>query len=369
MKVYSVNLKTIVFSSLLLIFLTCMSQNISASPKFSVTASLDSARLLMGYTTRLRLSVDQPKDLNVEFPLLKDNSGRSYISLLGDSIEISPNEVLDTTILSDKRIRVNYNLNVQAFDSGYYKLPEFLFKSGDEIVKSNSVDLTVLPVKVAEDAQISGFTGIEEPLPEGEEEDGDSGIKTFLKKYWWIVLCSLLLIPVIIWCIIKYRKEGTLLPVKPQIPPYDEARESLISLKSRKLWEIGREKEYYTQLTNILRKYLSREYNIPAMEMTSRQLMSALKGNDDLNSERSMLREMLDISDFVKYAKVRPLPEDNEKAFTTVEEFIGRAHSLFIKREELESDKSGNTTSVKSSLRNKKRDGFKLSKGKTRNRK
>lgn len=309
--------------------------NLNADNSVRVIAHLDSSKLLMGYTTRLRLSVEQPKDAKVELPILKENRGRSYIGLLGDSIEISPQPVLDTTKISNDRIRVNYNLTLQAFDSGYYKLPEFIFTDGEKIIKSNRVELTVLPVKVAENAQISGFTSIEEPLAEGNgdfDKDEHSG---WFAKYWWLIVLLIIVVAAGVWGVLKYKKEGTLLPLKPVIPPYEEATESLNTLKGKRLWEKGYEKDYYTTLTYILRRYIFREYGIPAMEMTSRQIMAALKKDEDLKKEGSSIRNLLDLADFVKYAKVRPLPEDNEKAFIETEDFIKFAHDAYLKREAL----------------------------------
>lgn len=351
---------------------SCLDAN--ATDDVKVTATLDSAKLLMGYTTRLQLSVEQPIDKKVDFPLLRENTGKSYIGLLGDSIEISPNVILDTVRVGKNRIKVNYNLTLQAFDSGYYKLPEFVFTSAESAYKSNKVDLTVLPVKVADDAEISGFTSIEEPLAVGKESD--TSRENWFKKYWWLILLLLLSAAGIIWGIRKYRKEGTLLPVKPVIPPVEEARNSLKDLRSRKLWETGKEKEYYTKLTYILRRYLSREFGIPAMEMTSRQIMDSLKKEEDLRELRIIIRELLDISDFVKYAKVRPLPEDNEKSFSSTLEFINSAHSVYDHRLQLaeESDKRGkekiNTGRDKDGkIAIKKRKGIKMSSRKKRDKK
>lgn len=326
----------------------------------SVTAKLDSATLLMGYTTKLRLSVDQPKNAQVSFPLLKNTSGRNYIGLLGDSVEISTNVVLDTASLGNNRIRVNYNLTVQSFDSGYYKLPPFEFLNGKDIVKSNQVSLKVIPVIVADDAEISGFTDIEEPLAVDKslEDKGDKSLWDKLLDFWWLILLILVFAALLVWALRRYKKQGSLLPPKPVVPPYEEAVQSLHKLKSRKLWEKGKEKEYFTALTYILRRYLAKEYDIPAMEMTSRQIMVALKENEDLKGQRASMRSLLDMADFVKYAKVRPLPEDNEKAYEDTESFIAEAHNLYEKRKATEAAQASQSKSSgkvrKQGVRNKK---------------
>lgn len=306
-----------------------------AADTFKVTASIDSAELLMGYTTRLRLQIDQPEKAKVSFSLLKDNAAGGVIPLRGDSVEMSTTYKLDTIRRPGGRILVNYNMTVQAFDSGYYKLPEFAFVCGSETQKSNSVAIKVLPVKVAADAEISGFTDIADP-EEATKDKKDSSDKSWFERYWWIILIALVVAAAAVWAFRKYRREGTLLPVKPVVPPYDEAMTALGNLKRRNLWQTGKEKAYYTGLTLILRRYLSKEWNIPAMEMTSGQIMKALKANPELKSRREGLRKLLDMADFAKFAKVRPLPEDNEESFDVTERFIKDAHQRHLDLIELE---------------------------------
>ncbi len=93
-------------------------------------------------------------------------------------------------------------------------------------------------------------------------------------------------------------------------------------LKARKLWESGQEKEFYTILTDILRDYLDGRFGIKAMEMTSSQIMDTLAADRTLRDPRQMMRQILDMADFVKFAMVRPLPEDNVKAFDNAVAFV-----------------------------------------------
>lgn len=312
-----------------------------SAQKIKVTASLDSAEILMGYTTRLRLRVEQPSDVRVRFPLLKDGAGRSYIPLLNDSVELSTAYSLDTTRIGRDRMFVDYNMTVQAFDSGYYKLPGFRFECDGEFAESNPVELRVLPVHLEADAEISGFTGVEEPEPLADDIDNpDSSLAKWLKSYWWLCLTLAALCALLIWAVRKYRREGTLLPVKPVVPPYDEANKALDHLRNQKLWESGKEKQYYTDLTFILRRYLAREYQIPALEMTTGQLMHALSENPDIDVLADSLTPLLDTADFVKYAKVRPLPGENEQAYDITRRFITDAHRIWIENQEKMSEES-----------------------------
>ncbi len=82
------------------------------------------------------------------------------------------------------------------------------------------------------------------------------------------------------------------------------------------------EKEYFTLLTDILREYLERRFDINAMEMTTRQIIDSLSSNTEVKEKRNYMREILDVADFVKFAKVRPLPSDNIAAFDNAVKFV-----------------------------------------------
>lgn len=295
----------------------------------TVEAHLDSADLIMGRTTTLRLSVNQPRGRKVVFLLVRDASSLPYISLLNDSVELAPVFQLDTVDAGNNRIRVDYRLTVQAFDSGKYILPEFVFVDNMGEYASNRVTLNVIPVKVKADDKISDYTGVAEPL---DAPGIMSDVGDFLKQWWWLILLAIAAGAAAFWAWRRYRATGTIIPRKPETPPYEEAMAQMYKLRDRKLWENGREKDYYTILTKILRHYMSRAFHIPAMEMTSKQIMASLKSEDDLRCLREYMRPILDMADFAKYAKVRPLAQDNEAAYANATSFLKSAHEVHSKR-------------------------------------
>lgn len=81
------------------------------------------------------------------------------------------------------------------------------------------------------------------------------------------------------------------------------------------------EKEYFTELTDILREYLFARFGINAMEMTTRQIMDKIY-ESDLRDKRDYVKQILNVADFVKFAKVRPLPADSIAAYDNAEKFI-----------------------------------------------
>lgn len=93
-------------------------------------------------------------------------------------------------------------------------------------------------------------------------------------------------------------------------------------LKGMQLWQNGREKDYYTGLTDILREYIDRRFGVNAVEMTSSEIIDALKHNSETQLVNDQLSEILAVADFVKFAGQRPLADDNERSFQRAVNFV-----------------------------------------------
>lgn len=291
--------------------------NMKAASSVTVKASLDSVNLEMGRMTTLHLEVSQPKGVKGQFPLLSKINEMGIIPICGDSVELRSPSKIDT-VDNGNLLNIKYDVPVQAFDSGYYKLPEFVYVSGNDSVKSNSVGLKVYPVNVTADTPIKPYAGIAEP----EGANIFDAVPSWMTDLWWLWIIVVLAIFAFIYTFRKYRKDGYIIPKKPEPTPYEVATMSLRDLKAKKLWEQGLEKEYFTELTDILREYLYRRFGINAMEMTSRQILASLKANKELKDKRQYFRQILGMADFVKFAKVRPLPDDNVAAFDNAVKFV-----------------------------------------------
>lgn len=307
------------YKLLLLLSLFCFSGNAYAKDSVTVKASLDSANLLMGNMTRLKVEVVQNKTTKGSFPVLSENQ-EGYVGLCNDSIELRTSFAADTVDLGSGRIQINYSIPLQAFDSGFYHLPELLYVCGPDTFRSNRVALKVVPVNVKADDPIAGFSLPSDP----EEKSFFDFVPDWIVDWWWLILIVLICIAAGVWYYLRKGKVVKDEAVAPKVvaKPWEIALERLDVLKNKKLWENGREKEYFTDLTDILRDYLQNRFGINAMEMTSRQIMDAARNDETVKDKRSYLRMILDMADFVKFAKVRPLPDDNIKAFENALSFV-----------------------------------------------
>lgn len=283
----------------------------------SVKASLDSVNLQMGRITTLHLSVTEPKSQKGHFPLFNQLRESGVIPVCGDSVELRAPSKIDTVESGNKRT-INLDVPLQAFDSGYYELPRFVYAFGTDSVTSNSLAIKVYPVNATADTPIGDFASTADP----ENPSFFDFLPDWIIDFWWVFLILILAIIAFIYGMRRYRREGSLLPKKPEPTPYEAAISGLKTLKEKQLWQSGQEKEYYTELTDILRRYLYGRFGINATEMTSRQIMQRLGKEKELTDKRMYFRQILDMADFVKFAKVRPLPDDNVLAYDNALRFV-----------------------------------------------
>jgi hypothetical protein len=82
-------------------------------------------------------------------------------------------------------------------------------------------------------------------------------------------------------------------------------------------------KQYYTKLTDIVRKYLEHRFNILAMESTSDEIFDSIKDIKIIESQaQGYLENLLRLADFVKFAKAQPLPDENENSWNNAYNFV-----------------------------------------------
>jgi hypothetical protein len=113
-------------------------------------------------------------------------------------------------------------------------------------------------------------------------------------------------------------------PPKPKLPPHVIALQELDKLKTEELWQHEKVKDYYTRLTDIVRVYIEDRFSIAAMEQTTFEILNSFKG-EELQIEKKTVKELgdiLELADFVKFAKLTPLPDENHKMLSNAYLFV-----------------------------------------------
>ena len=90
------------------------------------------------------------------------------------------------------------------------------------------------------------------------------------------------------------------------------AMKSLDKIKEEKIWQQERYKEFYTQLTDVLRRYINERYGINSLEMTSGEILSIIRIKTEEDSIYENLKQVLIVADLVKFAKYKPFIDEND---------------------------------------------------------
>jgi hypothetical protein len=154
---------------------------------------------------------------------------------------------------------------------------------------------------------------------------------TFREMLPWILiaLAAGLIIFFIIYVIIRRKKNKPLFRIRPKVilPPYVVAMNGLEGLKEKKLWQAGKVKDYYTQMTDILRTYIEERFGVQAIEMTTEEILDGMKGTDADKASIDKLAKTLVLADLVKFAKEKPLPLDNDSCMNNSISFVKETKS------------------------------------------
>lgn len=300
----------------------------------TIKASLDSAYILMGKQTVLNINIVQDKGVTGHFIT---NNGDT----LTREVEVIHNYAPDTVSLSSDREEITRKVLIQSFDSGLYTLPPYVYVAGNETLSTSPLALKVLPVEVDTLQTIHDYAGISDPATKIWDYLPD-----FIVDYWWIYFVVALIVMLVgIWlAFFKGKKGVSLAPKQKPIPPYELALQQLEKLKTEKLCENGLEKEYYTRLTEILRNYLDSRFGINAMEMTSSQIIRQLNMNAETKPSAPVLNRILEMADFVKFAKVRPLPDENQAVFNNSVKFVEDTKPAPAEEENNDEDQNNEST-------------------------
>ena len=139
-----------------------------------------------------------------------------------------------------------------------------------------------------------------------------------------IILIAAILASIITYVVIRKIRNKPIIPIlKPREPAENVALRRLQQLREKKLCAAGNTKEYYTELTEILKTYISDRYGTSVLESTSAETMQVL--NEKIGRKSEAWRHMdyiFGIADFVKFAKMQPLPDENDKAMSLAFDFV-----------------------------------------------
>ena len=296
--------------------------------RVSVNATVQPSEILIGEQALINLQVIAPKDKEILFPVYKDS--------IVDGLEVLSMGNLDTVITDNIRT-INMKYLVTSFDSTLYYIPSMPVSDGIDTIESNSFGLKVTAPEL-KDSTLAYLKKINS----GQTDSIDfeqlqlNDIKPIQKApFSWKDLLSLLWIPVIIvlllailgaiiYLIIKKNRKGYFFTPPPVLPAHLRAMKSLDEIKAAKIWQQDRYKEFYTQLTDVLRRYINERFGVNSLEMTSGEILDIIRTKAEEDSVYNNLKQILTVADLVKFAKHKPYIDENDLSLMNSYFFINQ---------------------------------------------
>ena len=276
-----------------------------------VRAKLSADTILIGQRVKLRIEVDKDVMQMIGFPEFEN--GR-----LADSLEILMQSRIDT-VRQGRREHLSCEYLLTCFSPADYRMGKFPALWADKNIVDtvwsvDSIRLIVMAPPV--DTVNNTIYDIRPPMPILLRFGEVSG-------YMLIGLVVALIIALVIYLLLFKRGKGLLAALRgPADPPHVTAIKELEKLHTQKLWQCGKSKQYYTGLTEILREYLVGRYHFQAMEMTSAEILACIRELAVEERSAARLKRLLEVADFVKFAKLEPDPEQNEDAYQDAYYFV-----------------------------------------------
>ena len=295
---------------LLLLVLSVLA--LPALSQVTVNASIDSLQLLIGEQAHVKIEVSCPVDADLVMPTYPNN-------VLMEGIEILGEVKTDTQYLNKRRqMMVTQAYTVTSFDTAFYYIPPFEVLVDSQAYASDPLALMVMTFDV-------DTANVEAIFPIKDIMKCPITLVEVLPFSGSIVLVIVLgfLIP---YLIRRYRDNKPILrrvTIAPKLPPHQVALTEMERIKGEKSWQRDDVKQYYTELTDALRVYMEERFGFNAMEMTSDEIIAQLNELPD-KEWIGELRELFQMSDLVKFAKYKPLINENDMNLINAIDFINK---------------------------------------------
>ena len=270
--------------------------------------------LMIGDQTAMHLSVTQEANERVEMPVFGET--------LQDGIEIVDRSAVDTTTLPDGRLQLSQELTLTSFKDSLFAVAPIAVVSGSDTFWTEPMALNVIqPFEVDSSLAITDIKDIEKA-----------------PVYWWGIIRWILLALAVIglfvgaysgvqWYRKHFLKEEEVIEPELLRPADEVALEKLDEIKAQKIWKDGKVKEYQTELTDVVREYIGRRFDVQSTEKTSDETLRAMKPLID-KELFAKLSKMLQLADLVKFAKWHTTPDENEQALSTAYEFVNETKEV-----------------------------------------
>ncbi|MBW8039848.1 MAG: protein BatD [Planctomycetes bacterium] len=276
----------------------------------------DKTKMTIAETVLLELEAAIETGFEVKMPKVDkvlENFGIVDWDNLGDKLDQN-NNVVQT-----------YQYRLEPFLSGTFAIPAFTFEFYDiNSPEENKYELTTEPIDI-EVTSLLGEQRAELVIADIEDVVQMSREKSYF-WFWSLGIVGITAAGMVVWMYLRKKKKAELIRIFK--PAHEIAYEKLRALVKEDLIKAGKIKEFYEQISNILRHYIEHRFNLRAPERTTEEFLIELAGAEVLGAnDKEDLGEFLIHCDLVKFARHNPATEQIQKTFDLVKNFIEKTKS------------------------------------------
>lgn len=272
----------------------------------SVFARLDTNSILLGQQVKLKITYLGNTNSKVVFPSVADTFS---------NLEVVERLPTDTVQKEGAPISLTQTFTITGFDSGYHVILPFEFL----LIGPKAVDTTRLLTKPlllsVQSVPIDTTKSIK------DIKDIEAVPFSLLDHIAWIILAIVALIGFILWkkYASKLKSNKQAIAATPLIPCHEIALMALDELDKKQLWQKGQYRAYHTELTDILRSYVSHRWEVGAMEMTTDEILAlSIIPSHEIDG----IGYVLKVADMVKFAKGIPHGDENIRCMDVTRRFV-----------------------------------------------
>ena len=269
----------------------------------SVEVKIDPIEMMIGEQAQVTMTVQAAEGAKIEMPVFQP---RQQI--------VAGVEVINVEHPTGHSLL----LTLTSFDGNLYYLPPFKVKVNGKTVESKSLALKVVEVEV-DTTKLDKFFGPK------DVQDNPFHWSDWSLSFWLSIL-MLVLLAIAYYLYLRLRDNKPIIArikIVKRLLPHQKAMKEIDQIKADKMVSSENQKEYYTKLTDTLRKYIEERYGFSAMEMTSTEIIERLMADDDQQG-LSELRQLFMTADLVKFAKYSTMINENDANLVNAIDFINQ---------------------------------------------
>jgi hypothetical protein len=269
----------------------------------SVEVKIDPIEMMIGEQAQVTMTVQAAEGAKIEMPVFQP---RQQI--------VAGVEVINVEHPTGHSL----SLTLTSFDGNLYYLPPFKVKVNGKTVESKSLALKVVEVEV-DTTKLDKFFG-----PKDVQDNPFQWSDWSLS--FWLSILMLVLLALAYYLYLRLRDNKPIIArikIVKRLLPHQKAMKEIDQIKADKMVSSENQKEYYTKLTDTLRKYIEERYGFSAMEMTSTEIIERLMADDDQQG-LSELRQLFMTADLVKFAKYSTMINENDANLVNAIDFINQ---------------------------------------------